>query len=164
MSGRVVDRDRGMIALGQMFRDLKHGIGVSVGVKSGDPHLVRYAAVQEFGSAKAGVPERSYLRATFDTHIRKYEAQLRKITGVAVDAKWSPVFRRKLAGLGVNVSGDIVRLIRDPSAPHPELAEATVTKKIRKGSPSPTTPLVDDGDLARSIGWTVRDLKLEDSL
>lgn len=121
-------------------------IRVTVGVRARQgADLVKYAAVNEFGSEDGHVPERSFLRSTVRNNWRKYAALLGKagqrliLDGEDVDVAFGRV--------GIVVVADVQRTIRG-RVPPPN-APSTIA---RKGS---STPLVDTGRLRQSIDHEV---------
>lgn len=154
--GRVIIRD-------QPWRDLKKRVEemgrdhVRVGVlasKGGDAPagedgitLVELAAIHEFGSPAAGVPERSFIRRTVveqDGAIRDMQGKLAKAVVLG-----RMTVERALGMLGAFLVGAIRRTITQGDGVPPPLKDATIA---RKGS---TRPLVDTGRLLGSITYEV---------
>lgn len=104
-------------------------------------------AIHEFGAPRANIPERSFLRRTFDERQAEYERSLRSAIGKVVDRGGS--LRLALERLGARAAADvqntIARGIPPPNAPR------TVAKK---GS---STPLIDTGQLRQSISYDVEE-------
>ena len=170
-SSTVKDTDKGYKSLKEFLANAGK-VYVVVGVRGekgakrydkapgekGEPlSLVEVAAVHEFGSEDGRVPERSFLRSTFDTHRPKYERVLRKgvdrcISGVTSGsgAKAVSTIEHELDRLGVRVAGDVTLLIKSGEGIQPKLADATIA---RKGS---THTLIDTGRLSTSIDSEVR--------
>jgi hypothetical protein len=101
------------------------------------------ALIHEFGAGN--VPERSFLRSTFDAQRGKYEQRVRTYARAMVDGKMDEM--RALNLLGLEHVADIKRTIAD-GIPPPN-APATIA---RKGS---STPLVDTGQLLNSVTYAV---------
>ena len=102
------------------------------------------AAAHEFGNAQ--VPERSFLRSTFDEQQDKYISMAAKLFKKAVDGKMTA---KKIADLiGLEAAADVVDKINAIQTP-PNSA-ATI---LKKGS---SNPLVDTGHLKQSIRHEVR--------
>ena len=155
MPSSVTDRDTGYAAALGSLRAIAKGAHVVVGVrgqKGGQREagqaltLVEVAAVNEYGSEDGHVPERSFLRSTFDaqkTEIgRTLAAGLDKIIlgrGTTDDL---------LGRVGLKLAVDVVETIT-AGVPPPN-ASATIA---RKGS---THPLIDEGRLRQSIDHEVR--------
>ena len=142
--GRVKRLDGAHVKVGVLSSkggDADHGEGIT---------MVELAAIHEFGSPAAGIPQRSFIRRTL------------------VDAPWLPQFTAKLARgvvelkvtetqalgiLGEKAVLEIKRTITDGAGVPPPLAEATIAAK---GS---TRPLVDHGRLLGAISYSVVDGK-----
>jgi hypothetical protein len=116
--------------------------------------LVQIAAINEFGGGN--VPERSYLRSTFDEKARVYRRRLTRGLEQAVDAAivrngkgtMTATLERALQTLGTQVARDVQMKVRDLRDP----PNAAITIE-RKGS---SNPLVDTGRLRGSIDWEIR--------
>lgn len=110
------------------------------------------AAKNEFG---VGVPERSFLRSTWDMHRDKYEQYTTRglqgevvnaaKTKVAVDADSSRTLKR----IALKMEGDIKRRIGQRDIPPPN-AKSTIARK------KSDTPLIDSGHLRRTVVGAVR--------
>lgn len=112
---------------------------------------VMIANVHEFGvviskpSGNIVIPERSFMRSTFDEKEREWakfmEGRLRKVLNfdMTVEQMYEQV--------GAKAASDIQRKIRDLDTP--PNAESTIEKK---GS---SNPLIDSGDMRRRITWKV---------
>lgn len=168
---RVKDTDKGYKALKKLL-DEAGKVYVVVGVRgekgaqrydkapgeTADPlSLVEVAAVHEFGSEDGHVPERSFLRSTFDTNRAKYERELkagiaRCVTGVTFGTGETALATLdfELDRLGVRVAGDVTLLIKSGDGIQPKNADATIA---RKGS---SHTLIDTGRLSTSIDSEVR--------
>jgi phage gpG-like protein len=107
---------------------------------------VKLAAIHEFGAPSVGVPERSYIRSTYDANKAKYDATLDKVLKGVLIGRFSVY--TGLGILGAQMHADVLATIRAHIAP--PLKPATIR---RKGS---TTPLIDTGQLVASITWRVQ--------
>lgn len=132
------------------------------GVKGPPPRLIDIAVWNHFGTTKPvhrKIPPRPFITQPFDTHRQRYESYLDKTASKVIDqlvknARGSgaesaqAVVDGRLNRLGLMVVGDIQQDIADrkftPNAP------STIKKK---GS---STPLVDNGQLRRSIDYELR--------
>lgn len=109
--------------------------------------MIELAAVHEFGSPAAGIPERSFIRRTF----REKEKQVVKVTAAlakaVVDGRLS--VGQALGQLGAWAAAEVKKTVT--AGPHipPPLKQATID---RKGS---DRPLVDTGRLVDSVQWEV---------
>lgn len=142
-------------ALGKLVHKIQHEKPiVAVGVlgknsdradaKSGITNA-QLALIHEFG---LGVPERSFLRATFDQLKDIWHAFVAKVFKPVADGKID--LMKALALIGERVKSDIKRRITQGSGIPPPNAPSTIA---RKGS---DRPLVDTGRLVGSIDYEVR--------
>jgi len=110
-----------------------------------DPNVAEYATYNEFGTKS--IPQRSFLRSTYDEQIGKWERQLENgikgILNMKADAS------RVWDLLGIKAKGDVQKKLRSNIAP----ANAPSTIK-QKGSGK--TTLFDTGALLRAITYEVR--------
>ena len=107
------------------------------------PTIADVATFNEFGT---GVPERSFLRSTFDAGTRKYFKLLKGVAQSTIEGKIA--FNKGAALVGEVVVGDVKQAIAD-GVPPPN-AESTIEAK---GS---STPLIDSGQLRGSITKRVK--------
>lgn len=154
MSGKVTDRDTGWSGFVARCRQVARGATVKVGVLvdapkqareggSSDLSLVEVAAIHEFGAPEAGIPQRSFIRATVDARASEI-AELQHDVAVRV-VKGDTSVQAGLDEIGSAVAG-MVREAIDAGV-GPPLAAATAKAK---GSSS---QLVDTGQLKSSITW-----------
>lgn len=109
---------------------------------------VELAIIQEFG---LGVPERSFLRRTFDKRREEWKALAERLMRLVLKEKLTADAMLKL--LGEKMKADIKREITSGAGIPPPNAQSTID---RKGS---SRPLVDSGRLVGSIDYEVRSLK-----
>lgn len=129
---------------------------VKVGVlssKGGDADrdgisMVELAAIHEFGSPAANIPERSFIRRTFAAKEREVAAMSSKI-GAAIFAGRMDA-RRGLEILGAWGATEVKKTITSGAGIPPPNAPSTIAKK---GS---DRPLVDTGRLLGAITWEVK--------
>lgn len=150
---RVVDR--GANAL--LRRLAKSREVVRVGILDDSPKKARegaggrynleVAAVHEFGAPAAGIPQRSFIRATVDLNAGEI-ARLQHATMTAY-VQGKVTLRQGLDRIGMKVAAMMQKRIA--AGIDPPLAESTIA---RKGS---SKPLVDTGQLRSSITWAVVD-------
>lgn len=135
------------------------GMRVHVGVmasKGGDaPHdeegglsLIELAAIHEFGSPAAKIPERSFIRRTFDQK-RELAAATCEKAARALIGGIDPV--RCLNIIGLWGATEVKKTVTEGEHIPPPLKPATIAKK---GS---DRPLVDTGRLIASVSWEVVD-------
>jgi hypothetical protein len=163
MPSRVSDRDMGMKALMALAAQIADEAPcVVVGIAGGQMHktagisVAELAATHEYG---LGVPERSFLRATVDKGRERYLASMQKAMKATVvyaskhKSSWDPLKSVSLKRLALVIEGDVKAAIA-AGIPPPN-AQRTIDKK---GS---STPLIDTGQLRRSILGQVRSIKGE---
>jgi hypothetical protein len=156
----VRDTDRGAKALVARLRALRvSSAAVRVGILSDQPKrqrdgggggkepysLVEVAAVHEFGAPAAGIPRRSFIRATIDEKRAEVERLERALLAQVVEGKIE--LRQALDLMGAKVAGWIQTRIADGIAP-PNAASTVRRKKSSK-------PLVDTGQLRSAVTWVV---------
>jgi len=158
----VKDIDRGWQDIVKMFKQQRRGVASAVGVQGVEAMANRegisnaeLAAVHEFGTKDRRIPERSFLRSTFDENKGEYKRDIDKLVGQTVDrvkagAPSGLVLEGELRLLGEDYRKDILRRIN--AGIRPDLKPAT--KKRKKGE---TTPLIDTGQLRNSISVVVED-------
>lgn len=134
------------------------GAQVRVGVFSGEKHegsalsLVELAAIHEFGSPAANIPERSFIRRTLDAKHDEIQKLLKQSAKAVVHGKTS--LGRALNILGQWAVREIKRTItRGPGIP-PPLKPATIARKTVNGKRG-ERPLVDTGQLKNAITHVV---------
>lgn len=106
--------------------------------------LAQIATVNEFGGGN--VPERSFMRSTFDENRSKYQKRLERFLVQVIDGKID--LDRALGLMGTIVVRDVKVKIRDLRDP----PNAPLTIKL-KGS---SNPLIDTGRMRQSIDFEVR--------
>lgn len=134
-----------------------NGTHVRVGVFSSEQHegaegigLVELAAIHEFGSPAANIPERSFIRSTVNREHETIREYLTKAAKAVVHG--DVTLERALNVLGLKLAAEMKRTItgRQTTGPEPqELKQATID---RKGS---STPLLDTAQLKNSITHVV---------
>ena len=116
--------------------------------------LVELAAIMEFGSPNAGIPERSYLRSTFYVRSAQgLQTKIAEITAAILKGKVTPEQGINLLGAwgASQVKDLIVSNEADAYGPYeyPPNADSTIANK---GS---STPLIDTGQFLQAITWVV---------
>lgn len=106
----------------------------------GDGHTAMIGAVHEFGSPKNNIPERSYLRSSFDESSGEIVDKFEKILPSIIDGVDGEAV---LDGLGQEFKGKVQQKLIALNSP--ALKDETIR---RKGS---SNPLVDTGNLVGSI-------------
>lgn len=151
----VTDRDYGYRKIKEWLLDVGEPY-VIVGVRQEDGEklhspdedeeltIADVAAVNEWGSEDGHIPERSYLRSTFDENKGKYSNMLDRGLGEAIDQRGDfDKVHDTLELVGERVKRDVQRKIREFD--DPPNAPATIK---RKGADN---PLIDTGRLRQSI-------------
>lgn len=130
----LYDKDNGISALRKKFgKKVVAKIGIQ-GKKNYEPlrgksdfSMVDLGLVHEYGSKKANVPQRSFMRSTFDENETKYENRLKRTARkIAKNPKTSNLAEDVFL-LGEKVRKDIIKKIN--SNIPPPLADSTVEKK-----------------------------------
>lgn len=104
---KVVDRDKGLKALTRkMKRAQKGATTVTVGLH-GEKGPAEYGAFHEFGTVD--LPQRSFLRATFDAKQKEYQNRLDEGARRVIDGETN--FARVLFGVGMLLSNDVKKAI-----------------------------------------------------
>lgn len=152
----IVDIDEGwkriLDALGDASGEVTIGIQQTEGAKIADVRdeagnvvpgnkgttVIEKAVANEFG---LGVPERSFLRSTFDEKAGEWEQAMRKELGEVVDGRQT--LDRAFKRLALRAVGDVqTKITEGPFVPnHPE----TIRRKRS------SRPLIDTGQLRQSI-------------
>lgn len=157
MPGSVKMDDRAWRELRRRIERMGEG-RVKVGVlasKGGDaPHaagspitLVELAAIHEFGSPSRGIPERSFIRKTFDLRRDVFNRVVEKLARGVLDGTVD--YHKALEVLGAWGAAQVRDRITKGAGVPPPLKDATIT---RKGS---SRPLVVTGRLLQSITYEV---------
>lgn len=155
--GAVRDSDKGFK---QVLRNISKmaGVRVAIGLQGSEGNAVEHngkgltnidlGIFNEFGVPGANIPERSFVRATFDKKHRSWLNLAVKLSKIDIYTRTPASARRVLGIIGERARADMVRTI-DSGIP-PALKPATVA---RKGS---SKPLVDTGQLKGAITWAFR--------
>lgn len=110
--------------------------------------IAEIAAVNEFGSTKANIPERSFMRTTVDEKRIKYKKVLSDLMGdILIGVK---TVNNALDLFGIRVVGDIKRKIT--SIRVPPNAPSTIAQK-----PGGNNPLIDTGRMRNAVTHKVKD-------
>lgn len=147
---KIVDKDLGWKELLKRSQEIKNG-RVRVGVLSDakvegeDFTLAELAAVHEYGTEDGRIPERSFLRTTFDDQREQMVELGKKLVDAVLTGRMTTEQALGLLGakLASAVKARIIGRVPPPNKP------ATIE---RKGSDK---PLIDTGRLLNSITWSV---------
>ena len=110
-----------------------------------NPKIAAYGTYNEFGTDK--IPQRSFLRSTYDEQINKWRRLFAQVINGAINMEASAM--RDLANLGDRAVADVKRKLSS-NIPPPN-APSTVKKK-GEGK----TTLFDTGQLLKAIIYEVR--------
>lgn len=91
------------------------------------------------------IPERSFVRSTFDEKQKKWELKFEFLIGVMIDLQMTA--EEVLDALGIEASGDVQRKMTDLQTP----PNAPITV-ANKGS---SNPLIDTGRMRQAVTWRV---------
>ena len=120
------------------------------------------AGIHEFGAQinngfgrgiKITVPERSFIRSTYDANFEKYARLLISGAGKVVDGKLS--LRQVAELVGIKAVADMKRTIA--SGIDPELRPSTIAGRKRQFGRASSTPLIASGQLRNAITAVVED-------
>lgn len=153
--GTTLDKDLGYSRILGDLENIK-GSFVTVGVHANEPpymngkepvEVALVALVNEFGSRDGHVPERSFLRETFDTHYAEWKQETRDLLWEVIKGRITP--EKALARLGIKMSIQVQNTITQKSIPRN--ADSTVRRKPDVGN----NPLINTRKLHRSIAFQV---------
>lgn len=116
---------------------------IEAGLLSSDSQIAEYGYYNEFGVPKRNIPERSFIRSTFDENRDKYERAVERAMRNA-QTKGTPL-RGAFLQLGTTMVNDIKRKITKLRTP---INKASTV--ARKGS---SNPLIDTGAMRNAIRW-----------
>ncbi len=136
MVSAVIDRDLGLKTI---VAQLRAGASVRVGVQGSDAavqpegarlSMAQIATVHEFGSSDGRVPQRSFLRSTFDEKKGELEKLIGRLIGRALKTPGS-ITTEQIVGLAGQRYLDLVKAkIRSKIAP--PLSPFTLAKRLGK--------------------------------
>lgn len=127
-------------------------IGVLGDDGKGDVNIVSIATIHEFGAPKAGIPERSFIRANFDKNEDEYFEQIKGYLDRVFQGEISAKTLYKK--MGQTVAQDTQKLIRKKIPP--ALKDSTIKARKKRGNKG-KTPLIDTGRLYGAISYEVKD-------
>lgn len=109
--------------------------------------FAKLGAIHEFGAPKAGIPERSFLRAPLRAAQDQIASDFRRLMKMVVEDKLT--MNQALNSIGNRGATIAQQAISSGIAP-----PNTAATERRKGS---TTPLMDTGALRQAITWVLED-------
>lgn len=165
ITASLVVRDHGMRRFQALVRDLaKSDPHVKVGVleeKGGGEEvegtgitMAGLAAIHEFGAPDANIPERSFIRASFDQNRDKYRQRLRTYLKAIIAGKMTA--KRAFGLLGAEAASDIRQFVR--AGVEPPNAPSTAWRKLKGQRDAATSAtreldrLTDSHDFAGMLG------------
>jgi len=158
--------DRGFIHIMKELRKLEDKPYVKVGIQGAKGNaqkkgtkepltVVEVAVYNEFGAPKANIPERPFMRSTYDTKRSEWQDLTDRLQdgiykGLTID--------KALDVLGLKMQADVIARIRSsPSWAVPN-AESTYLRKLNKSDVSllahdvgDVKPLIDTGQMVESV-------------
>lgn len=159
MASKITEKDNGWNAVKGVLRklgDKEVVVGIPGPINFSKPTQAAIGVVHEFGSPARGIPNRSYLRSTFDKNETKYARILERYVASSIRGK--KVDEAALFVVGETVRGDVINAIRLRQIPQ-DLKEATKRARIAPGSPTRRgdgPALINTGGLVGSIISKVR--------
>lgn len=146
----------------RVFQELRRKLGklaetshVRVGVLSADTHgddgvgMAELAAIHEFGSPAAGIPERSFIRAALQSRRDDLIKLLTRLARAILADQMEPAEALEILGLWAATA---VKMYITSRHVRPQLSESEAGQRTiaRKGS---DLTLVDDALLLNAITW-----------
>lgn len=126
-------------------------IGVLGDDGKGDMNIVEIATIHEYGAPKAGIPERSFIRANFDKHEDEYLEQIKGYLDRVLQGEVSA--KTLYTKMGQTVAQDTQKHIRARIPPALKLQTIKARKKRKNKG---TKPLIDTGRLIGAISYEVK--------
>lgn len=159
MSVKVKEIDRGFKKILENARKLLKSPKVKVGWlessgghKKADLTVAEIASIHEYGTHDGKIPERAPLRKTLAQSKTQIASMQSKLLNEVIFGKMDVESSLKI--LGEFVKAEIQQTIR--AGLTPEWAESTLNERIRRsGGIVAITPLIDSGQLLRSIHYKV---------
>lgn len=112
-----------------------------------DLTMAELASVHEFGTTDGTVPERSFVRSTFDESFEEWTEFTKRLNYLVARGRISTQQAMEL--LGEKIQKGIQKKIGDGDPAWPELKAETIE---RKGS---SKPLIDTGQMRQSVRYEV---------
>ncbi|NIQ91025.1 MAG: hypothetical protein GWM98_04750 [Nitrospinaceae bacterium] len=142
--------DRGWDQLMKRMRRYSLGVAAKVGIQGPKGAAARgiqlsnayLGSIHEFGTRDGKIPERPFMRATFDANEGKYSREYKKIAAGFFEGG---TVEGQLMVLGEKYRADIIRAVQ--SRKFQELSVEYRVRKIMKGKE--TIPLLDTGELIK---------------
>lgn len=151
MASKVTTKDNGWKSLKRTLAKIPSHellIGIPGEIDFDVPTQGAIGAVHEFGSIDGSIPERSFLRSTFDANVTTYTRSLAQRIRRSIE-RGAPM-QSALFQLGEKVREDVINRIRKKEIKQ-DLSPVTLKAKAPK-----TTALINSGSLVGSIVSVVR--------
>ena len=151
---KVTDTDKGWkrlrrVIFGASRPEVTVGVhGAEKGRTEGAINNVGLAAIHEFGSRLASIPERSFIRLTVDEKLKSWERLLTKLGGSLYALELST--EQALNIVGLRMASDMQRTINKQPSVWDDLKPATIARKASNKA------LIDTRELLKSIKHQVR--------
>lgn len=155
MWAKLSIKDMGWDRFAETVKAMRNASYVRVGVigaKGDEMHKgglsnSELASIHEYGSSDGRIPQRSFIRSTFDANRDQYVEQMRTMVAAIFDGKMT--VDRALSTIGARIVNDIKRRITSGDGIPPPNAPSTIK---RKGS---ARTLIDTGRMLAAITWEV---------
>lgn len=162
---KITDRDRGYKQLVAELKKAGKKSFVKVGLLGDDAREdggltnTELGLIHEFGAPSIGLPERSFIRSTFDAKQAEWIRLRDRLVGLVYDGKLT--IEAALGLLGARASSDIKASITEgagiepPNTPQVFMAKLARNRRGFNSTGAPPRVLVDTGQLVRAISWQV---------
>lgn len=163
MAVEIKDKDRGWGTIKRKIKRAGKGIQITAGIQGAEAQTTRengitnakLASVHEFGSGDGTIPQRSFLRSTFDEKRGLYnkgiDGAILQVTALGVSGD----LEKALVTLGNRYLSDIKRKIEGGISP--PLVVETIEKRRRAGLPD-SPPLIATGEMVSMLSVRVKKL------
>jgi phage gpG-like protein len=156
MTKNVQVKDLGWNSIGEFFKNNSKGITASVGVQGNKAEAekqtgktnVEIATIHEFGAPAVHIPQRSFMRSTFDENVQDLQAKVDAAATKIYDGKKSGTLKGELMLIGEGLRRKIIEKLN--SNIPPPLSDYTIMKKGGEA-----TALIETGQMKNSISSTV---------
>ena len=161
MNNKVQDKKERWLALAKKIGDAKNSF-VTIGFqapggdekhpeKNSRASVSEIAFYHEFGAAGAGIPERSFIRSSFDANIENLNKRKDDlITEILLD-RLEP--KNALNSLGFMMQEIIKNKINTSNMWAKKLKPRTIKRKAKGSLRAPDHPLIDSGLMLRSVSF-----------
>lgn len=162
--GKVIDRDLGWKRIKADLNKAQAGqsfvvvglLGKAHNRRDSDPVTnVEIGVIHEYGAPNAGIPERSWMRRTFDLKRDEYVKLIGKLYDGVLRGKLD--LEHALELLGAKYSAEVKNTVTRGAPIPPPNAPATAKRKAEKssGARGPMRTLIDSARMIGSVSWQV---------